>query len=117
MRRLLPHILVTTPESLYILLTLASGRELSGTVRTVILDESHALASNKRGCPLGLIPGTAEGPHRTAAAYRDLRDPGLRHGHGPLSPRYTGDQERGRLVCMYGQDARAPICGCPARNS
>jgi len=54
MRRLPPHILVTTPESLYILLTSASGRDMLGTVRTVILDEIHALAGSKRGAHLAL---------------------------------------------------------------
>ena len=49
MRRRPPHILVTTPESLYILLTSDSGRDMLGMVRTVIVDEIHALAGNKRG--------------------------------------------------------------------
>src|SRR5205814_1932680 len=42
-----PHILVTTPESLYILLTSASGRAALGSVRTVIVDEIHAIAGDK----------------------------------------------------------------------
>ncbi len=54
MRRRAPHILVTTPESLYILLTSDSGREMLGRVRTVIVDEIHALAGNKRGAHLSL---------------------------------------------------------------
>ena len=54
MKRKPPHILVTTPESLYILLTSASGREMLGTVRNVIVDEIHALAGNKRGAHLTL---------------------------------------------------------------
>ncbi len=49
-----PHILVTTPESLYILLTSASGRDMLRTVRSVIVDEIHALAGNKRGAHLSL---------------------------------------------------------------
>src|SRR5438093_2722832 len=49
-----PHILVTTPESLYILLTSASGRAMLRTVRTVILDEIHAVAGDKRGAHLAL---------------------------------------------------------------
>jgi ATP-dependent Lhr-like helicase len=52
MRRVPPHILVTTPESLYILLTSDSGRKMLGRVRTVIVDELHALAGNKRGAHL-----------------------------------------------------------------
>ncbi len=54
MRRKAPHILVTTPESLFILLTSKSGRKMLRTVRTVILDEIHALAGNKRGAHLTL---------------------------------------------------------------
>jgi ATP-dependent helicase Lhr and Lhr-like helicase len=49
-----PHILVTTPESLYILLTSVSGRDMLATARTVIVDEIHALAPNKRGAHLAL---------------------------------------------------------------
>lgn len=49
-----PHILVTTPESLYILLTSDSGRRMLSTVRTVIVDELHAVAGNKRGSHLSL---------------------------------------------------------------
>jgi ATP-dependent helicase Lhr and Lhr-like helicase len=49
-----PHILVTTPESAYILLTSDSGRRMLRTVRTVIIDEIHALAGNKRGAHLSL---------------------------------------------------------------
>jgi ATP-dependent Lhr-like helicase len=54
MKRFPPHILVTTPESLFILLTSESGRTMLKTVRTVIVDEIHALAGNKRGAHLML---------------------------------------------------------------
>lgn len=54
MRRRPPHIIVTTPESLYILLSSDSGRQMLKTVRTVIVDEIHALAGNKRGAHLSL---------------------------------------------------------------
>jgi ATP-dependent Lhr-like helicase len=54
MRRSPPHILVTTPESLYILLTSESGRRMLGGVKTVIVDEIHALIANKRGAHLAL---------------------------------------------------------------
>ncbi|MBV8170877.1 MAG: DEAD/DEAH box helicase [Candidatus Eremiobacteraeota bacterium] len=50
----LPHILVTTPESLFILLTAARSREALRTISTVILDEIHALVPNKRGPHLAL---------------------------------------------------------------
>jgi len=49
-----PHILVTTPESLSILLTSAGGREMLRTVRTAIVDEIHALSRDKRGSHLAL---------------------------------------------------------------
>ncbi len=49
-----PHILVTTPESLYILLTSQGGRNMLRTVRTLILDEIHAVAGDKRGSHLAL---------------------------------------------------------------
>src|SRR5499426_897927 len=54
MRRYPPHIVVTTPESLYILLGSESGRAMLGTTRTVIVDEIHAVAANKRGTHLAL---------------------------------------------------------------
>ncbi len=54
MRRRPPHIVVTTPESLYILLGSDSGRAMLATTRTVIVDEIHALAPNKRGTHLSL---------------------------------------------------------------
>jgi len=49
-----PHLLVTTPESLYLLLTSAGGRRLLSTVSTVICDEIHAVARDKRGAHLAL---------------------------------------------------------------
>ena len=49
-----PHILVTTPESLYILLTAAKSREMLRSVDTVIVDEIHAVADDKRGAHLAL---------------------------------------------------------------
>ncbi|MGB8221672.1 MAG: DEAD/DEAH box helicase [Polyangiales bacterium] len=49
-----PQIFVTTPESLYILLTSEGGRRMLSQVRTVIVDEIHALVTNKRGAHLAL---------------------------------------------------------------
>jgi ATP-dependent Lhr-like helicase len=49
-----PHILVTTPESLYLLLTAGKSREHLRRVRTVIVDEIHAVADDKRGSHLAL---------------------------------------------------------------
>ena len=66
MRKRPPHIVVTTPESLYVLLGSVSGRKMLTTTRTVIVDEIHALAGNKRGSHLALslerLEALADGP-------------------------------------------------------
>src|SRR5438034_11238345 len=49
-----PHILVTTPESFYLLLTSESGRKVLATARTLIVDEIHAVVGNRRGSHLAL---------------------------------------------------------------
>ncbi|HSJ58581.1 MAG TPA: DEAD/DEAH box helicase, partial [Anaerolineae bacterium] len=49
-----PHILITTPESLYLILTSPVARDMFRTVRTVIVDEIHTLVDNKRGVHLAL---------------------------------------------------------------
>ena len=54
MRKSAPHILVTTPESLYVLLGSDSGRRMLASTRTVIVDEIHAVAGGKRGSHLSL---------------------------------------------------------------
>lgn len=54
MRRRPPHILVTTPESLYIVLTSDSGRAMLRNTRTIIVDEIHAIFASKRGSHLAL---------------------------------------------------------------
>jgi len=61
-----PHILITTPESLFILLTSSSGRRALSSVQTLIVDEIHALVGNKRGSHLSLsaerLCALAQGP-------------------------------------------------------
>jgi len=61
-----PHILITTPESLYILLTAEKSRQFLKTARTVIVDEIHAVAADKRGAHLALslerLDALAESP-------------------------------------------------------
>ena len=61
-----PHILVTTPESLFILLTAEGSRRMLRTTRTVIVDEIHAMADDKRGSHLALslarLDALVEGP-------------------------------------------------------
>jgi ATP-dependent helicase Lhr and Lhr-like helicase len=63
-----PHILVTTPESLYILLTAQKSREILKSVDTVIVDEIHAVADDKRGSHLAIslerLEALAERPPR-----------------------------------------------------
>src|SRR5688572_23860823 len=54
MLRTPPHILVTTPESLYLLLTAERSREMLRTARTVIVDEIHAVIGTRRGAHLAL---------------------------------------------------------------
>src|SRR5436305_1415332 len=54
MLRTPPHILVTTPESLYLMLTAGRSREMLRTVRTVIVDEIHAVIGTRRGAHLAL---------------------------------------------------------------
>ncbi len=68
-----PHILVTTPESLYLLLTSDSGRQMLSTARTLILDEIHAVVDDRRGAHLALSV------ERLAALTR------LRQGYGGRS--------------------------------
>ncbi|HUK02843.1 MAG TPA: DEAD/DEAH box helicase [Steroidobacteraceae bacterium] len=79
MRRNPPHIIVTTPESLYILLGSESGRRMLATTRTVIVDEIHALAGSKRGAHLALSLERLE-----ALAGRTLTRIGLSATQKPL---------------------------------
>ena len=51
-----PHLLITTPESLYLLLTAAKSRDRLRRVHTVIVDEIHAVARDKRGAHLARSP-------------------------------------------------------------
>src|SRR5687767_12168721 len=54
MLRRTPHVLITTPESLHIMLTTVRGRGMFSAVRAVIVDEIHAIAGTKRGSHLAL---------------------------------------------------------------
>ena len=78
-RRKPPHIVVTTPESLYILLGSASGREMLSTVGTVIVDEIHAVAGSKRGSHLAVSLERLE-----ALTGRKLRRIGLSATQKPI---------------------------------
>jgi ATP-dependent Lhr-like helicase len=76
-----PHILVTTPESLYILLTSDGGRRILGTIKTVIVDEIHSLARDKRGSHLAL---SLERLDALAGAENPLQRIGLSATQKPL---------------------------------
>ena len=71
-----PHVLITTPESLYILLTSESGRRALEGVRTLILDELHAVANDKRGSHLSLsVERLCALADEARHSHRPLRDP------------------------------------------
>ena len=79
MRRHPPHILVTTPESLYLLLTSDRAARMLASVRSVIVDEIHAVAGNKRGAHLALslerLGAADAGSRRCASACPPRRSP------------------------------------------
>ena len=75
-----PHIVVTTPESLYVLLGSDSGRRMLQTLRTVIVDEIHAVAGSKRGSHLALSLARLE-----ALCARPLTRIGLSATQKPIS--------------------------------
>ncbi|MGH2577488.1 MAG: DEAD/DEAH box helicase, partial [Actinomycetota bacterium] len=90
MRRSPPHILVTTPESLYILLTSAGGRAMLETAHTVIVDEVHAVYATKRGAHLALSLARLD-----ALAGKHLRRIGLSATQRPID-------EVARYLCGEG---------------
>ncbi len=87
-----PDILITTPESLYLMLTSPKARELFRTVRSVIVDEIHTLCGNKRGAHLAVslerLTHLAEAPVQRIGLSATIR---------PLeeAARYLGGQEVG----------------------
>src|SRR5437773_173508 len=82
-----PHILVTTPESLYLILTSEHARDMLRTVRTVIVDEIHAVARDKRGSHLALSLERLEHlPERIGAEH-------VTSHHGSLSKEKRLDAE------------------------
>ncbi|MEW6268784.1 MAG: DEAD/DEAH box helicase [Thermodesulfobacteriota bacterium] len=74
-----PHVLITTPESLYILLTAEKSREMLCSARTVIVDEIHAVAGDKRGAHLALTLARLD-----ALAGRRLQRVGLSATQKPI---------------------------------
>ncbi|MFY9550140.1 MAG: DEAD/DEAH box helicase, partial [Thermoanaerobaculia bacterium] len=94
MARRPPHILVTTPESLYLLLTSEGGRRMIRTVQTVIVDEIHALVRDKRGSHLALSLERLE-----ALAGVPLQRIGLSATQKPL-------EAVGRFLAGTGRDCK-----------
>ena len=106
MHRTPPHIVVTTPESLYILLGSESGRKMLATTRTVIVDEIHAVAPNKRGSHLALsLERLAALCEQPSAAHRALGDAEADRGGRPLSGR---GRLRKPLSALKGGEAGGP---------
>ena len=86
-----PHVLVTTPESLYLLLTTGGGRKMLATVKTVVVDEIHALVGDKRGSHLALSL------ERLAALAGEFQRIGLSATQKPL-------ENTARFLCGAGRD-------------
>ena len=99
MTRRPPHILVTTPESLYLLLTSDGGRGLLAGVRTVIVDEIHALYRDKRGSHLALSLERLEA--LTGTPFQRI---GLSATQKPL-------EEVGRFLAGVGREFRTVDTG------
>jgi ATP-dependent helicase Lhr and Lhr-like helicase len=95
-----PHILITTPESLYILLTAERSRQALAEAETVIVDEIHAIAADKRGAHLAITLERLD-----ALANRRLQRIGLSATQKPI-------EEVGRLLVGAGrcQPDGAPRC-------
>jgi ATP-dependent Lhr-like helicase len=83
-----PHIIVTTPESLYILLTSDGGRRILSTVRTLIVDEIHAMVDDKRGSHLALsverLQALVLGRYAAVPAAEDENEAARRAAYPPL---------------------------------
>ena len=110
-----PHILVTTPESLFILLTSEKARQMLATVKTLIVDEIHAIADDKRGAHLSLTIERLE-----ALAGRRLQRIGLSATVKPLeevarflSPRarviHVGHRREMDLAVEVPKDELGPV--------
>lgn len=97
-----PHILVTTPESLYLLLTSTNGRKMLSTVRTLIVDEIHAMVGDKRGSHLALSIERLEALIRSSGAHTRLHRIGLSATQKPVEQVahfLAGTSQDGKLNC------------------
>ena len=91
-----PDILITTPESLYLMLT-SQARETLRSVRWVIVDEIHAMAATKRGAHLALSLERLERLTDTpAATHRPVGDAASARGDRALPRRADDRRDRGR---------------------
>ena len=84
MLRTPPHILVTTPESLYLLLTAERSRQMLKTARVVIVDEIHAVLQSRRGAPRAVARAPRPRLRPQAAAHRPVGDAEADRGSGAL---------------------------------
>jgi ATP-dependent Lhr-like helicase len=101
-----PHILVTTPESLYILLTSEKSRQNLRRVETVIVDEIHAVADDKRGSHLAL---TLERLDALVCGENNLHAADFISGHAaPQRIGLSATQNPIELVAQFLAGARAP---------
>ncbi len=103
-----PDILVTTPESLYLLLT-SQAREILRGVEHVIVDEVHAIAGTKRGAHLALSLERLE--HLRTAEAPPLQRIGLSATQRPLATiaRFLGGAGEGRDVAVVDAGTRKPL--------
>ena len=105
MRRNPPDILITTPESLYLMLT-SQAREILTDVEAVIVDEIHAVAGTKRGAHLAL----------TLERLVALQDHGARPAaHRPLARRRTRSRRSAASWSARGGRARSSTPACASR--
>ncbi len=115
-----PHVLVTTPESLYILLTSESGRRALCDVRTVIIDEIHAVARDKRGAHLALSLERLESLCRArpegAAPVVDVSGRPAAPQRIGLSATVNPIDVAGRLLCGSGRPAPRVVNISPRRD-
>ena len=99
-----PDILITTPESLYLMLT-SQARDILRGVETLILDEVHAVAGTKRGAHMASHDRAARSDLRTAAAaHRALGDSASARGDRALRLGRARDRAR---RCGVAQDTRS----------
>ncbi len=106
-----PHILVTTPESLYILLTAEKSRVILRDVETVIVDEIHAVADDKRGVHLSLSLERLEALRNEAIAENPGAPP---KSSGFVSGHRFSDAESRTSAAPSGAGARLVRIGLSA---